>query len=154
MSSNSNEDVTMAAITHPPVIPLMHHDDARVLIETENDRFMMTVQAAIRACQAYSHMDEFTAQFRKLHTKLSQWIKAHDSGISKAFLTARDAAILLLIVQKSEAFDQDLEDALTDLDLEVAQDEEFNLLRMNALAIPAASDESIESFLVTGSSNL
>jgi hypothetical protein len=143
----------MAVHTQPPVIQLMQSDGVRVLIETENDRFMMTVQAAIRACQAYSHMDEFTAQFKKLHAKLFAWIQAHDSQIARAMLTARDSAILLLIVQRSEAFSQEFEDALTDLDLEVAQDEEFYLIRMNVLALPLASEESIQSFIVSGSAN-
>src|SRR5437660_1607842 len=116
-----------------PIIQLVHADGAaQVLIETEQqDRFMLTLHAAIRACQAFSHMDEFTEQFKKLHVKISAWLAAQDQHVSKAYLTARDSAILLLLVQKSAAFDQELEDALTDLDIEIAQDEEFNLIRLN-----------------------
>jgi hypothetical protein len=57
-------------------------------------------------------------------------------------------------VQKSEAFNQELEEALTDLDVAIAQDEEFNLIRLNILALPMASEESIGSFLVSGSASL
>jgi hypothetical protein len=138
-----------------PIIQLVHvNKDAKVLVETENDRFMLTVQAAIRACQAFSHMDEFTAQFKKLHARLTDWINAHNENIDKAFLTARNSAILLLLVQKSNAFNAEFEDAVTDLDLAIAQDDEFGLIRLNVLALPAASEESIQSFLVTGSANL
>ncbi len=137
------------------VIQLVHENkDAKVLVETENDRFMLTVQAAIRACQAFSHMDEFTSQFKKLHAKLTDWINAQNQHIDKAFLTARDSAILLLLVQKSKAFNAEFEDAVTELDMSIAQDEEFGLIRLNVLALPAASEESIESFLVSGSANL
>ncbi len=139
-----------------PIIQLVHADgEAKVLIETEQqDRFMLTLHAAIRACQAFSHMDEFTEQFTNLHAKVSAWVATQDHHVSKAFLTARDSAILLLLVQKSPSFDQELEDSLTDLDIEIAQDEEFNLIRLNILALPMASEDSINSFLVSGSANL
>jgi hypothetical protein len=115
---------------------------------------MLTVHAAIRDCQAFSHMEEFTEQFKKLHGKLSAWVAAQVNYVSTAFLTARDSAILLLLVQKSEAFNQELENAVTNLDIAVAQDEECNLIRLNILALPMASEESIGSFLVSGSASL
>jgi hypothetical protein len=67
-----------------PIIQLVHADgEAKVLVETEQqDRFMLTVHAAIRACQAFSHMEEFTEQFKKLHGKLSAWLAAPDKYVS------------------------------------------------------------------------
>jgi hypothetical protein len=67
-----------------PIIQLVHADgEAKVLVETEQqDRFMLTVHAAIRACQAFSHMEEFTEQFKKLHGKLSAWVAAQDKHVS------------------------------------------------------------------------
>ena len=106
------------------------------------------------ACEAFSHRDEFVSQFRKLQAKLTSWYESHEQAIAKAYLTVRDSAILLLIVQNSPAFDQELEESLTDLDISVAQDEEFGLIRLNVLALPTASEESIQSFLVSGSANL
>jgi hypothetical protein len=41
-----------------------------------------------------------------------------------------------------------------ELDIAIAQDEEFNLIRLNILALPMASEESIDSFLVSGRANL
>lgn len=65
-------------------------------------------------------------------------------------MTVRHSAFLLLIVQNHEAFNQDLEDSLTDLDLSIAQDEDYNLIRLNVLALPKASRDSIDSFLTLG----
>jgi hypothetical protein len=43
---------------------------------------------------------------------------------------------------------------MTDLDIAIAQDDAFNLIRLNILALPMASEESIDSFFVSGSANL
>jgi hypothetical protein len=139
-----------------PFIRLRHQDkDAEVHIETEEeDRFVLTVGAAIQACKAFGEMEEFTKQFRKLRAKLTGWLQEHGEGIADAFLTVRDSALLLLVVRQSEAFHQEFEDALTDLDVAVAQDDEFSLIRLNVLGLPRGSEESIQSFLVSGSANL
>jgi hypothetical protein len=39
---------------------------------------------------------------------------------------------------------------LTDLDIAVAQDDEYSLIRLNVLALPLASDEAIQPFLARG----
>lgn len=139
-----------------PVIQLHHKDrDSQVLIETDQqDRFVLTVSAAIEACQAYGKVNEFNQQFRDLSTRLSQWITEHEKDISEAYLTVRDAALLFLVVQRQEAFNQDLADSLTELDIAIAHDESFHLIRLHALALPKASEASIESFLVHGGAGL
>jgi hypothetical protein len=120
-------------------------------VEAEKeDRFFLTVQAAIMACQAFGQYEEFTRQFRKLQAKLTEWYESQEHHVAKAYLTVRDSAILFLVVQKSAAFSRDLEDSLTDLDIAIAQDDEFSLVRLNVLALPTASEESIQSFLVLG----
>ncbi|MFO0970183.1 MAG: hypothetical protein U0793_31920 [Gemmataceae bacterium] len=93
---------------------------------------------------------EFSKQSRKLLGRLQQWIEEHKADIAEAFMTVRHSAFLLLIVQNHEAFNQDLEDSLTDLDLSIAQDEDYNLIRLNVLALPKASRDSIDSFLTLG----
>ena len=144
------------AVKTQTIIDLKYDDkDAQVRVETEReDRFFMTVQAAIAACQAFSNYEEFTKQFRLMHGLLSQWARQHEKDIAHAYLTVRDSAILFLVVQKLESFHQELEDSLTDLDIAIAQNDQLNLIRLNVLAIPSASEESIQSFLVSGSANL
>lgn len=139
-----------------PIIQLHYRDgNSHVLIETEEqDRFVLTVHAAIEACRAFGKANQFNQQFKDMKAKLSGWIAAHEQDISEAYLTVRDGAILFLVVQRAEAFDQSLVDSLTELDLSIAQDESFNLLRLNALALPRASLHSIESFLVSGGASL
>ena len=54
------------------------------------------------------------------------------------------------MVQQEVKYDETLDDELTDLDLEVANDDDYNLIRLNVQNLPRASDESVESFLATG----
>ena len=54
-------------------------------------------------------------------------------------------------MQKSAAINQPLEESLTNIDIEIAQSEEFGLIRLKVLSLPEASEESIQSLLVSGS---
>jgi len=145
------------AIKTQPIIQLIQSDrDRNILIEAdeEQDRFVMTVSAAIEACKAYGKSAEFNQQFKAMQSKLGAWIQTREADIDEAYLTVRDEAILLLVVQKSEAFNQALEESLTALDIAIAQDEELSLIRLNVLSLPSASEDSIQSFLVSGSASL
>ena len=135
-----------------PIIQLVYSaKDEQVIVETERqDRFVLTVSAAIEACRAFGRTQEFNEQFKEMQTRLTAWIRQHEADISEAYLTVRDSAILLLIVQKSQAFHQELEDSLTELDIDIAQDDALNLIRLSVLALPKASEASIQSFLVSG----
>ena len=115
------------AVTTQPIIRLhQENKDCRVFIETDQqDRFVLTVNAAIQACQAYGRVAEFNTQFKNLQASLSSWTEKHEAEIAEAYITVRDAAILFLVVQKSQAFNQELEDSLNDLDISIAQDEAF-----------------------------
>src|SRR5205807_7382937 len=118
---------TLMVTNAQPFIRLRHQDkNMQVQIETEEeDRFVITVGAAIQACKAFGHHEEFTRQFRKLQTKVSTWVKDHEQEIMDAYLTVRDSAILFLVVQKSAAFNEALENSLTEMYVAIAQDAEL-----------------------------
>jgi hypothetical protein len=129
------------------IIRLCHGDTSQVWVETEDeDRFLTTVEAAAHACKVYGKMAEVGKQLRTLLRKLADWIKNHDD-VREAYLTPRDSGMLFLIVRKSKKFDSAFEDALSDLDVEIANDEAFALIRLSVLALPDTSEESIRSFL-------
>ena len=92
------------------------------VIPENKDTFYMTVEKAIQACQAHKNSAVFSNQFNSLLQKLGQWLKIHKDGILYAYVTIRDAGLLFLIVSKSNRYDGFLEDELTDLDVEIAQD--------------------------------
>ena len=93
-----------------------------VLISTEdNDLLHMQVDAAIEACRAYRQRETFKQQFHDLLPELMRWVRAHAAQLQCAHLTVRDTGLLFLVTQKGTAFQSDLSDALTDLDLKIAQ---------------------------------
>jgi hypothetical protein len=52
-----------------------------------------------------------------------------------------------LVIQRGEHFDQKLEDDLTDLDVEIARDADYDLIKLNVLCLPNCSEDTIRSFL-------
>jgi hypothetical protein len=48
---------------------------------------------------------------------------------------------------KGMSYDRQLEDELTDLDLSIAKDEDFDLLSVSVLAIPRVDEDGIKSFI-------
>ena len=99
------------------------------------------------ACQRHKEITAFQQQFCELLNRLGTWLKANAGKVHKSFVTVRDGGLLFLLVRNSVAFDAELEDALTDLDLATAQDSAFDLIELNVLALPMASEESYRTFL-------
>jgi hypothetical protein len=145
----------MATAAQPYIVLHAQDHDRTVRVETENeDRFVMTVGAAIQACKKYEDYEKFTKQSRQLVDKLHAWIAAHGSEVREAYMTLRDSAFLFLVVQTGETFDKALEDSISDLDLEIAQDPDLDLIRLNVLALPNASPESVKSFMSFGGASI
>jgi hypothetical protein len=142
--------------TTQPIFRLRPQDsDLPLQVETEGeDRFIVTVGAAIQACKKYEDYLQFSRQARKLLARLQLWMKTEDAKVRDAYVTVRDSAFLFLVVQRGQSFDRDLEDSLTELDLSIAQDEDLALIRLNVLALPNASEDSINSFLTFGGASV
>ena len=54
---------------------------------------------------------------------------------------------MLLVVSRSVACNDDLEDSISDLDWEIANDTDLEGIRMNTLIRPPASKEALSSFV-------
>lgn len=129
-------------------IELLHSQGGqRVFVEPEDeDRFVITVQDAIKACRAYGRAADFQAQFKVLNNVLVKWIADRNDKIDHAYLTERDAGLLFVVVQKSEQIDPDFEDELTDLDLQIAHDSFLPMIKLSVIALPKCSKEQLGSF--------
>ncbi|MHB1424924.1 MAG: hypothetical protein ACYC3I_17265 [Gemmataceae bacterium] len=138
----------MSRAAEQTTIRLRHGDQGEVWVESDDEnRFLMTVEAVVRACKTHGRFAEVGKQLRKLARKLTEWLDVHPEDIQEAYLTVRDSGLLFLIVRKTKPFNEALEDALTELDLEIANDETLDLIRFSVLALPATSVESVQSFL-------
>lgn len=124
-----------------------HQDGSVVVIPEDESRFVITVGEAIRACRAFDAQLQFERQFKEVLNKLGAWVTTHKAEVSRAYITSRDTGLLFLVVRNVVEYGREFEDALTDLDVDVAQNPNLDLVQLSVLAIPKASDESVASFL-------
>ncbi len=133
---------------------LDEQDDSRqvVVSSEEADRIVMSMRQAVAACFAFDKgVNAFNRQLTELLGRLVGWINQHRDAIRTAHVTIRPQNNLLFVVtQRKVEFDQALTDALTELDIEVSDSDDFNLIDFDVLALPAVSKESAKAFLSSG----
>ncbi len=124
------------------------HATRKFVIRPEDqDRFVLTESEVVKACQAFDKSSQCIHQFHALIEKLSQFVSVWHSRISQAVLTIRRNDILLVVVSTEVRRDEELSGHLTELEIEVANDESFSLLRFCALNLPHSSIDEVEQFL-------
>lgn len=130
-------------------IQLEYSRDGKVVVTDDvQDRFLISVQEAVIACKDMAQSILYRRQFGMLVVKLGAWLQRHRQKVRKAFLTAREGTLLFLVVRSTAQFDASVTDALTDLAIDVSNDDGFSLMRLDVLALPDASDEAVKSFLM------
>jgi hypothetical protein len=106
--------------------------------------------AAAHACQASANPNGFTAQFDKLVDVLHRWLHGHQAKVKSAHLAIRARDLQFLVVQKVARFDAGFADALTDLDVSIANSRDFDLIDLEVMAVPPISMESLNAMLSSG----
>jgi len=132
-----------------PLITLLDESMGRkvLVVSRSEDRFFMTAQEAVEACRAANDSARFSQQFNDLLDQLSKWIEANQAKIHRAQVAVRENDLLFLVTQASPAYDDDLMDSLSALDIDVANSDRFSLIRLNVLAIPRTPDEASTAFI-------
>lgn len=122
--------------------------DGHVVVHSGDDLFLLTVQEAVKACGAWLKMAEFQTQMRALMDRLNVWVGEREDKIRDAYFSVKTGGgLFFMVVMRERKYDRDLEDELTELDVEVANATEYDLLRLSVLAIPDSPQECVESFL-------
>jgi len=123
-------------------------NDAQVVVDPEDeDEFFMRIHEAMRACRIYDgYKSIFRNEFDYLKGILGRWLRDHASKIEKAFLTLQKARMLFLVIMCDGAYDEELEDELTDLELRVALDPEFSQIHLDVQALSKSSENCCMSF--------
>ncbi|MCK4423095.1 MAG: hypothetical protein KAV18_03410 [Candidatus Omnitrophica bacterium] len=123
-----------------------------VFVPEDEDRFVLTAEAAIKACRnAVETPIKCKQQFDGLVKRLARWIKDNQKCVDKAFLNVRETGFLFLVVQKDVPYDLDLESSLTSLDIEVARSSDFDQFSLDVISLPKVSPGAITSFLTDNS---
>jgi len=121
----------------------------KILVEgADEDRFSMTVEEAIEACKVYERAKQtiFRKQFDMLLDFLGAWSHTRNNKLAKVFLTIRDAGLLFLVVTKRKTYDANFEEELTQLDLEIANSDNFSEILLSVQALPLCSESNYDSF--------
>ncbi len=122
--------------------------NSQVVIEPEDrDLFVMFVQEAIEACKVYQdYKNIFEKQLEHLKDLLGRWASEHLTKLDGAFLTLLNGRFLFVVVTKQQAFDPALEDELSSLDINIAQDENCSQLNVDVQALPKCDKDAYMSF--------
>ena len=133
------------------VVPLIEgeHDDVQV-IRLDGDRFVTTAQEAIDFLSLAGRAVEFQRQLRELLDRLYQWVDERKQLIGSAYIVFGGEGVTLVIVQRAVTFDFAFEEELTDLDIEVANENLFRLIPFSTLLVPKVGDTVLKSFLSSG----
>lgn len=107
-------------------------------------RFEIHKDRAIRILQL-NH--EAGKQISLLLDKLALWLTRNTEKVHSAILTVRDERFLFLVISKVAEMDDDLEDSVSEIDFDVANDSDLEVLKMNAIVLPQASREALDSFV-------
>lgn len=121
--------------------------DGRVTVEPkEQDRYNIIEQQAAEALQLAKELDDFRQQFRYLQRVLAEWADAR-TDVHNVYITLADGALLFVAVQKETKYSAAFDDAVSEIDLAVANDPALKLIKMNTLAMPRATEETLAQFL-------
>ncbi len=128
------------------IIQLDARDGGTVTVTpTDEDRFNLRVSEAISACKKWVADAQEKQRFSMLLKRLQAWVLER-SDLRDAFLTLRETGLLFLAVKKTARYDDALEDALSALDVELANDQDIRF-EIDVMALPPVTEESMQSFL-------
>ena len=119
-------------------------DNETIRVTPRNQkRFEIHKDRAISILKLASEGDK---QLALLIDQVSEWTREHSTAVLMSFLTLRDDRFAFLVISRTAKCNDDLEDAASDLDLEIANDPDLTTIRMNVLVLPPASPEALSSF--------
>lgn len=142
------KEVVVSTTAQSSHIYLNYTNNVPVVIEPEdNDKFILWVKEVIQACRVFDEYKElFEQQLVHLKDMLGSWIQRHEEKITKACLTLQDARFYFLIVTNQPTYDGQIEDDLTDLELEVARDPSCSKIAFDVQALPNCEESCYLSF--------
>jgi hypothetical protein len=123
------------------------NNDAIVVTPRNQKRFTIQKDRAIEALRLVKDAERFTPQFDLLLEKLALWVKERANDIRAAIVTLQDNSLVFVVMQSSIPYDEQLQDALADLDFVIAQDTDLDLIRLRTVMLPLVDNDALGSFL-------
>jgi hypothetical protein len=134
--------------TRTKSIQLDWKSDGQITVTPENeDRFMLQMKTAVEVLQQSKQAEKFELQFKVLLNMLGEWIKLHKNDVSKAYVTIKDTSLAFVVVRESSRYNSVFEDALTDLEFDIANDADLSNVYVEVIGLPSISTSALNSFL-------
>jgi hypothetical protein len=122
----------------------------QVVVTPDNEnRFVVRMAEAIAACEGLEQNQRAQDKYNLLLTRLATWIGKHAASVRDAYVTTRDNGLCFIVVQKSPAYDRGFQDAVAELDWDIANDPDIPFA-LEVMAVPPAPVESLRSILGSG----
>ncbi|AWM38709.1 hypothetical protein GobsT_31000 [Gemmata obscuriglobus] len=127
--------------------------DKRIWVELRDgeEELLWTVDQILTACRAYNQtvsLADVDRPVRELWKVLNAWCVSQSDAIKTAYLQPTgNGRLLFLVVQPATGFDQELTDALTELDMDIANDDRFELVKMDVRLVTPMSQEQVDAML-------
>ena len=139
----SSETFSIESIDNAVEIDWFADNEIIRVTRRNQKRFEIHKDRAISILKLASDGDK---QLALLIDQVSEWTREHSDAVLMSFLTLRDDRFAFLAISRTAKCNDDLEDAASDLDLEIANDPDLTTIRLNVLVLPPASPESLSSF--------
>ena len=122
-------------------------NDEIVVTPRSKKRFTIQKDRAIEALRLVKDTERFTPQFDLLLEKLARWVKERAADIRAAIITLQDNSLVFVVMQSNVPYDEQLQDALADLDFSIAQDTDLDLVRLRTVMLPLVDNDALKSFV-------
>jgi hypothetical protein len=125
----------------------LSHADGQVIVEPEDeDRFVLTAQTAVKACQDSIRREEAIRTFKgKFLHPLIEWCARHSDRVRACYIPVPVGHIQVFVIGTSPKYDFDLGRELGRLELDL-----FDTgWRVNVLQLPTAAAEDLQTYFNT-----
>lgn len=113
-------------------------DDAQVLISPENeDRFVLTCAQTVRAVMAGMSVEVLIGEVQELFKHVAALLSKQEHRVRDCYAMPRQGELTFFVVPKSDNYDFELADVLSDIDIEIA--EKFQQVPCSVQQIPAGN---------------
>jgi hypothetical protein len=79
--------------------------------------------------------------------RVTAWLAGHAHAYRSAHLTENHGRLLLVMVQQSDVYDEELDSSATQLELAIARDDALQASRFDVLVIPPWGDHPESAFI-------
>jgi hypothetical protein len=136
--------------TQAEFVKLDWTDDRSLRYTTKDNHIGVTsVKQTIQSLQFTDMCRDSLSYFEDIKKQIAIWSFQQREKIYKAFLTLQNKGFLFLVITKSNVFDDDFEDKLSELDISIASRKDSSIITSNlsVQALPNCDEAQYKSFL-------